>query len=321
MDLNQRPSASRPYTGYRFRFPRWIALVCLYLFLFSGALGQEAAAPDSPLPPVEELVDKVRDNLHSDRFLLRQYTYNETQEVIELNKKGEAQKTKVRAYEVFPSTVEELNYRRLVSKDGKSVEEKELRKQDKKYNKKVQKYAKKGRKRGLQAGSEYEAGEAEALRKEKELIDEMLRLYRFEIQRRELLEGYPTLVVKFTPRPGFKSKIKDVKILRKIQGRVWVSEQDYQPVKVEAETLKSIKFGWGIVAKLNEGAKMVFQRRKVNDEIWLPAQASFRGSGRLLLFKGFRFQATSQYADYKKFTVASKISFAPAAEQGPTADK
>ncbi len=201
-------------------------------------------------------------NLHSDRFLLRQYTYNETQEVIELNKQGESQKTRVRSYEVFPSTVEELIYRRLISKDGKPVEQKELRKQDKKYNKRVQKYAKKGRKRGLQAGSEYEAGEAEALREEKQLIEEMLRLYRFEIHGREVLEGYSTLIVRFTPRPGFKSKLKDIKILRKVQGRVWVSEQDYQPVKVEAETLESLKFGWGIVAKLNSWKEASFWERK-----------------------------------------------------------
>jgi len=111
----------------------------------------------------------------------------------------------VRSYEVFPSIVEDLIYRRLISKNGKPVEEKELRKQDKKYDKKAQKYAKKGRKRGLQAASEYEAGEAEALRKERDLIAEMLRLYHFKIQGRELLEEHTTLVVSFTPRPEFKS--------------------------------------------------------------------------------------------------------------------
>ncbi len=319
MELNQRSSLSRPSSGCPLRLARWIGPGCLGLFLFSATLGQEAASPDSPFPTIEDLLEKVRENLHSDRFLLRRYTYNDSQKVIELNKKGEPQKTKVRSYEVFPSTVEELIYRRLVSKDGKPVKEKELRKQDKKYNKRVQKFVKKARKRGLQADSEYEAGEAEALREEQAVIDEVLRLYQFEIQGRKLLEEHPTLVVSFTPRPGFKSKIKDTKILQKIQGRVWVSEQDYHPVKVEAETLKSLKFGWGIVAKLNTGAHMVFQRRKVNDEVWLPARASFQGSGRLLLFKGFRFQATSLYSDYKKFTVASKISFTPAGQPAPAA--
>ena len=319
MELNQGPLPSGPSNAGRLRLARWIAPSCLGLLLFSAPLGQESSSLDVPFPTVEELAKKVRENLHSDRYLLRQYTYNESQEVIELNKKEEPQKTKVRSYEVFPSTVEELIYRRLVSKDGKPVEEKELRKQDKKYNKKVEKYARKARKRGFQAGSEYEAGEAEALREEQALIDEVLRLYQFEIQGRELLDKHPTLVVGFTPRQGFKSKIKDIKILKKIKGRVWVSEQDYQPVKVEAETLKSLKFGWGIVAKLNTGAHMVFQRLKVNGEVWLPAWASFRGSGRLLLFKGFRFQATSLYSDYKKFTVASKISFAPAGEPAPAA--
>ena len=175
------------------------------MFLFSGVWGQETTAPPRSLPAVEEMLENIRENLHSNRFLLSQYTYSERQELIQLNKKGEPQKTKVRNYEVFPAMVEDLIYRRLISKNGKPVKEKELRKQDKKYDKKAQKYAKKGRKRGLQAGSEYEAGEAETLRKEKELIDEMLRLYHFKIQGRELLEEHTTLVVSFTPRPKFKS--------------------------------------------------------------------------------------------------------------------
>ena len=79
--------------------------------------------------------------------------------------------------------------------------------------------------------------------------------------------------------------------------------------RVEAQTPKSLKFGLGVIARLSKGAHLTFQRRKVNDEIWLPAEAFFQGTGRVLVFKGFRFQARSEYSDYKKFSVDSSVSF------------
>jgi hypothetical protein len=54
---------------------------------------------------------------------------------------------------------------------------------------------------------------------------------------------------------------------------------------------------------------MTFQRRLVNNEIWLPEQAHFSGTGRLLLFKGLRIDTYSEYSDYKKFTVETSVTF------------
>lgn len=284
-------------------------VICLLLYLLPASLVQSSAWEDRSLPDVDELVEKIRDNLHSDRFLLRKYIYSETQEVIELDKKGRAKKTRIRIYEIFPSIVDELTYRRLISKDGEPLKEKELRKQDRKYEKRVRKYAEKAKNNGLPFDSEFEASEEELLRREEKAVDEVFRLYRFESQGREQLDGHATVVVDFIPRPEFKTEIKEVKLLKKIKGRAWISEDDYQSVRIDAETMKNLKFGLGLIAKLNKGARMVFRRRKINDEIWLPAEASFSGTGRVLVFKGFRFQAKSEYFGYKKFSVNSRVSF------------
>ena len=284
----------------RYRRIRWIGVTCL--LLLPALLGQGTAPEEPPLPEVDELVEKVRDNLRSDRFLLRNYVFNEAQEVIELDKKERPKKTRTRVYEIFPSTVDELTYRRLISKDGEPLKEKELRKQDRKY-------AKKAREKGVWAQSEIEASEEEALRREEKAVEEMFRLYDFEIRGRENLDGHSTVAVDFAPRPRFKPRVKEVKVLKKIRGRAWISEDDYQLVRIEAKTIKSLKFGGGLIAKLNEGARMVFQRRKINEEIWLPAEATFYGRGRVLLFKGFRFLARSKYSGYREFSVTSRVSF------------
>jgi hypothetical protein len=53
------------------------------------------------------------------------------------------------------------------------------------------------------------------------------------------------------------------------------------------------------------------QRRKVNDEIWLPAEAHFVGNARIFLVKGIHVDTVSEYSDYKKFTVATEASETP----------
>ncbi len=51
-----------------------------------------------------------------------------------------------------------------------------------------------------------------------------------------------------------------------------------------------------MLARLNPGAHAMFQRRLVNNEIWLPAQVHFTGSARVLLVKGVRVDTTSEYS-------------------------
>ena len=290
------------------RCANWFGVTCLFL-LFPALLGQRAAREEYPLPEVDLLLEKIRENLHSDRFLLRSYIYTETLEVIELDKKGQQKKTRTSIYEIFPSTVDDLTYRRLIFKDGKPLKEKELRKQDRKYDKKVRKHAERTKDKRLSAQSEFEVSEEEAIRREERVLNEVFRLYEFEIRGREYLDGHLTIVVDFTPRPEFKTQIKEVKFLKKIKGRAWISQEDYQTARIEAETIKSLKFGLGLIAKLNKGAQMTVQRRKINDEVWLPEEASFYGTGRILLFKRFRFQTKRKYSGYKKFSVTSRVSF------------
>ncbi len=89
----------------------------------------------------------------------------------------------------------------------------------------------------------------------------------------------------------------------------WISESDYELVRLEAEAIDNVRFGLGVLARLHKGAQLSFLRRKINGEVWLPAIAKYSGSARVGLLWTLRRTGTSEYSGYKKFSVDTSSSF------------
>jgi hypothetical protein len=288
----------------------------LLVFAVGGLMAPAAPAPaaEEPPPPALALPDihaflgQVRERLHSDDFLLDQYTFTEKQTERQLDAHGNVKRVTTSLYEVYPSPEPGRTYRKLVERDGKALTAEELEKEDQKQE------AKEARKAARLYGedaSRRASAESERRLKETRTIDELFRIYEFQIAGREALDGRGMVVVTFEPRPGVETQTRSGKILKKFAGRAWIDEEDRQLVRVEAELTDDLSFGFGLLAKLKKGARAQIQRRKVNDEIWLPAQAHFVGNARLFLVKGLHIDALSEYSDYKKFTVATEAAAIP----------
>ncbi len=282
-----------------------LSLLTLAFWIITGP----DKAPEKPLPEPNSFMQEVRKKLRSDRVLLSQYTYAEKNTAKELDKNGKVKKTNIREFEVYPSTDEELTYRKLVVKDGKRLDEKELAKQDREHTKKFEENERRLGREGEDSRRRRQAKEAEERRKEDAIIDEMFRLYEIRITGRESFDGHDVIALQFSPRPGFKPKSREAGMAAKMKGRAWFGEEDHELVKVEMNLMDDISLGLGLLAKLNKGATMAFTRKRVNDEIWLPAEAHFSGTGRLMLFKGLRIDAVTEYSDYKKFSVETSVQF------------
>jgi hypothetical protein len=260
--------------------------------------GNEPAA--APLPEARTFLAEVRDRLHTDDFLLDQYTFTEKQTERRLDGDGNVTKVTSASYEVYPSAEPGHTYRKLVEKDGKVLPVDDLAKEDRKQQEKE-----------ARAAARSPEVQAERRRKEAEAVDELFRLYDIRIVGRETLEGRGAVVVTFSARPGVDTTTKPGKILKKFSGRAWIDEADRQLVRVEAELTDDLSFGFGILAKLKKGARAEMQRRKVNDEIWLPSEVHFIGHARLFLVRGLNVDTLSQYSGYKKFSVATEAVSAP----------
>ena len=97
--------------------------------------------------------------------------------------------------------------------------------------------------------------------------------------------------------------------MRHFRVHAWISEDDHELVKLEAEAIDDLSFGLGVLAKLHKGARLSFLRRKVNGEVWLPAVVNYSGNARVGLLFMLRRSGTSEFSGYRKYTVDTSSSF------------
>jgi hypothetical protein len=143
-------------------------------------------------------------------------------------------------------------------------------------------------------------------RREFEFLSEIPELFDLRFEGDSTVGERPVWVVSGAPRPGAKAKSGDAKPLLKLRGRIWIDKATYQWARVEAETTGAIS--WGVfLARLNPGAKLVFDQQEVNAELWLPKRLLLTGSGRIGLIKRLAREEVIEWSNYKKFSVDSKI--------------
>ena len=101
--------------------------------------------------------------------------------------------------------------------------------------------------------------------------------------RREAIDGHDTIFATLTPKAGVKPLTDDGKIMRHFKARAWISESDYELVRVEIEAIDTLSFGLGLLARVHKGTVATYERRKVNNEVWLPAEVTWTASARVAL--------------------------------------
>ena len=134
-------------------------------------------------------------------------------------------------------------------------------------------------------------------------------IYDIGMIRREMVDGHDTIFATLDPKEGVRPQTDDGKIMRNFKARAWVSESDYELVRVEIEAIRDLSFGLGLLARVHKGTVATYERRKVNNEVWLPAKVTWTASGRLLLVRRLRLRGISEFSGYRKFTVDTSTTY------------
>lgn len=274
----------------------------------SGVAAQ--SGPGTPLPDRDRFIGEVRRHLQSDEDLQSQYTYLERRQDVRVSKLGKIRIGDIRLFEVYPSNGGGGTYRRLIAVNGVPLPAQELERRDAERRRHLEERALSREHETPDQRRKREQREADNRRRRQERIEDVFRAYDIELVGRDIIDGESMIVVSLEPRPGAQTRSDRGKYLKKLRGRAWVAERDAQVVKVEVEAIDDLLIGWGIAGRVHEGSRLTFERRKVNDEVWLPFREQIEVSGRALVFRKFRVELVTEYSEYRKFEVATRETYA-----------
>jgi hypothetical protein len=149
-------------------------------------------------------------------------------------------------------------FSRLVKIQGQPLSPADLRKEDKReaeFRKRIS-----GRDPGQVAS-----------RKEPLIVKDLVDRYQFEVKKRELIDGRPTLQVVFAvdPEKLVEKNLQD-RILNRLAGTVWVDETTSEVARLQVHLTKGFSVGLlGILGSLSE-CRFNLTRKPMPDGTWLP---------------------------------------------------
>jgi hypothetical protein len=152
-----------------------------------------------------------------------------------------------------------------------------------------------------QLETESSAARAVRLQKEEEnrgFLGEVPQAFSFRLIGADAINGRPAWILEATPQPGFRSSTHYSKIFSKVHGKLWVDQQDYGWVKVDASVIEPFSMGF-VLARVQRGSHIVFEQTRVAEGIWLPKRIEVSAHARIFFFVNYATDERITYSDYR----------------------
>lgn len=193
-------------------------------------------------------------------------------------------------------------YSRLIARNGKPLAPDEEREEQEKMDREIAKRSREPERDRLKRQRE----EEKDVEEERQLRREIADAFDFRLLREEKLSDVPVWVIAAEPKPKYRPQRSRSKILTKMRGTLWISKEDYRWVKVDAEVIDTVSFGF-MLLRLHPGTRLTFEQRRMHDDVWLPLRASVRGFARLALIKKFDIEIDTRWENYRRFSSDSRV--------------
>jgi hypothetical protein len=252
-----------------------VSFVLLFFFLLpSSSFLLTGIAQDSPLPEPSVLFNAARANIARAGKVQNEFAYRERRTQLHMNPFGRLGTGGTMVYEFRPIHPGPGYTRRLLERDGQPVTDGE-----------VERFEQRRRRDRAQSSS---------------AIEDTAAALDFAIDRRVVVDGRPTILVTFAPKRDAKPQTREGRLARSFNGKVWVDEAEQEVIRVEATAIDSITYGYGLIARLNEGTVVTLLREHVGDDVWLPTSIRFQGEGRALLLRKLNVDFRIEWFDYRR---------------------
>jgi hypothetical protein len=130
------------------------------------------------------------------------------------------------------------------------------------------------------------------------LMQQMVAAFNFEHVGDEQIEGVECYRFKATPKLDYNPPVQKARVLKGMQGQMWIDKQQYHWVRVQAEVTEPVSLAF-FIAKVNPGTRFELQQAKFGG-YWLPKYFIQTVRASVLGLYGFRSQEETFYSDYRE---------------------
>jgi hypothetical protein len=112
--------------------------------------------------------------------------------------------------------------------------------------------------------------------------------------------GAPEIVLDYKPNPKFVPPSTEAQALTGLEGRVWIDAKTHYVVRMEGTIFRPVNFGWGMIAHIYPGGKVVMNQTNAGDNRWIFTDFSMELSVRALMVKKLDIRSSAKASNYQK---------------------
>ncbi len=136
-------------------------------------------------------------------------------------------------------------------------------------------------------------------------MQQLTAAFNFTLTGKQKIGPYNVYVLRATPRPDYRPPNMQTEVLTGMQGQLWIDEETFQWVKVEAQVVRPVYID-GFLARVEPGTRFELEKMPVEDGIWLPQHFSMRSRAKVFLLFPRRASDDETYFDYHRTGAAEQ---------------
>ena len=137
--------------------------------------------------------------------------------------------------------------------------------------------------------------------KEKDFIRSLPEAFDYQPQGEQTINGHPSWIFSFTPRPGFHPPSRETTFLKTLTGKIWITENEHQLIRLKGTLEDDVDFGAGLFGSVKKGSTITLEQSPGPAGLWFPAftEMEFRakvfvkGQNRIEISRYSRYEETS----------------------------
>jgi len=115
------------------------------------------------------------------------------------------------------------------------------------------------------------------------------------------------ITLAFTPDPDFSAPSMEARVFAAMAGEVVVAKPQNRIQTIKGRLIRDVKFGFGLLGKMEEGGTFNVERRELAPKIWQITESHVHINGHVLLFKTISEQEDEVKTDFRPTPPATTL--------------